>query len=154
VMIGLTTFLPVFVQGVMQKSPLIGGFALSAMVLGWPVGATVGVRGFRRFGVRAVLRVGGALVPAGAPVSVLIDLGLAENVVEALIASSTDRARLVRRFVASAARETPTVTLGMDRRTFARLAGGRWSGEQARGEGVVRGGGQAGGNGASRKRCA
>ena len=58
VMIGLTTFLPVFVQGVMQKSPLIAGFALSAMVLGWPVGATIGVRGFRRFGVRAVLRVG------------------------------------------------------------------------------------------------
>ena len=44
VMIGLTTFLPVFVQGVMQKSPLVGGFALSAMVLGWPIGATVGVR--------------------------------------------------------------------------------------------------------------
>ena len=42
----------------MQKSPLIAGFALSAMVLGWPVGATIGVRGFRRFGVRAVLRTG------------------------------------------------------------------------------------------------
>ena len=68
VMIGLTTFLPVFVQGVMQKSPLIAGFALSAMVLGWPVGATIGVRGFRRFGVRAVLRAGGALVPVGASV--------------------------------------------------------------------------------------
>jgi MFS family permease len=66
VMIGITTFLPVFVQGVMQKSPLIGGFALSAMVLGWPVGATVGVRGFRRFGVRSVLRVGGVLIPLGA----------------------------------------------------------------------------------------
>jgi MFS family permease len=65
VMIGLTTFLPVFVQGVMQKSPLIGGFALSAMVLGWPIGATVGVRGFRRFGVRSVLRVGGVLIPLG-----------------------------------------------------------------------------------------
>jgi MFS family permease len=66
VMIGITTFLPVFVQGVMQKSPLIGGFALSAMVLGWPVGATVGVRGFRRFGVRSVLWVGGVLIPLGA----------------------------------------------------------------------------------------
>jgi len=71
-MIGLTTFLPVFVQGVMQKSPLIAGFALSAMVLGWPVGATVGVRGFRRFGVRAVLRTGGALVPVGASVFVVL----------------------------------------------------------------------------------
>jgi MFS family permease len=73
VMIGLSTFLPVFVQGVMQKSPLVAGFALSAMVLGWPVGATIGVRGFRRFGVRAVLRVGGALVPAGALVFVLLN---------------------------------------------------------------------------------
>ena len=44
VMIGLTTFLPVFVQGVMGDSPLIAGFAFSAMVLGWPVGATFGVR--------------------------------------------------------------------------------------------------------------
>ena len=72
VMIGLTTFLPVFVQGVMQKSPLVAGFALSAMVLGWPIGATVGVRGFRRFGVRAVLRLGGALVPAGALVFIVL----------------------------------------------------------------------------------
>jgi MFS family permease len=72
VMIGLTTFLPVFVQGVMQKSPLIAGFSLSVMVLGWPVGATIGVRGFRRFGVRAVLRTGGALVPVGASVFVVL----------------------------------------------------------------------------------
>ena len=32
----------------------------------------------------------------------------------------------------------PTVSLGMDRRTFARLAGGRWTGARARAEGVVR----------------
>ena len=72
VMIGLTTFLPVFVQGVMQKSPLVAGFALSSMVLGWPIGATTGVRGFRRFGVRAVLRLGGALVPVGAVVFIFL----------------------------------------------------------------------------------
>jgi MFS family permease len=73
VMIGLTSFLPVFVQGVMQKSPLVAGFALSAMVMGWPVGATMGVRFFKRFGVRLVLRVGGVLVPAGAFVFVLLN---------------------------------------------------------------------------------
>src|SRR4051794_3919245 len=33
---------------------------------------------------------------------------------------------------------SPTVALAMDRRTFARLAGGRWTGEQARADGVVR----------------
>ncbi len=74
VMIGLTTFLPMFVQGVMQKSPLIGGFALSAMVLGWPIGATVGVRGFRRFGVRSVLRVGGLLIPLGSLVFLVLNV--------------------------------------------------------------------------------
>ena len=64
-MMGLTTFLPVFVQGVMQQSPLIAGFALSVMIFGWPVGATLGVRVFQRVGLRLVLRVGGLLVPAG-----------------------------------------------------------------------------------------
>ncbi len=73
VMIGLTTFLPMFVQGVMQQSPLIGGFALSAMVLGWPIGATVGVRGLRRFGVRAMLRVGGVLIPLGSLVFLVLN---------------------------------------------------------------------------------
>jgi hypothetical protein len=76
VMIGLTTFLPMFVQGVMQQSALIGGFALSAMVLGWPIGATVGVRvGLRRFGVRAMLRVGGVLIPLGSLVFLVLNGG-------------------------------------------------------------------------------
>ena len=34
--------------------------------------------------------------------------------------------------------DAPTVTVEMDRRTFARLAGGRWSGARARADGVVR----------------
>jgi MFS family permease len=72
VMIGLTTFLPIFVQGVMQKSPLTGGFTLSAMVLGWPLGATIAVRFFRAFGVRNVVRAGGALIPLGAFVFVIL----------------------------------------------------------------------------------
>jgi Na+/melibiose symporter-like transporter len=72
VMIGLTTFLPVFVQGVMGRSPLIAGFSLSGMVLGWPIGATLSARLWARFGVRAILRVGGALVPLGALVFVFL----------------------------------------------------------------------------------
>ncbi len=64
--IGLTTFLPMFVQGVMGRSPLVAGFALTAMVLGWPVGSTVAARNFRRFGLRATLLFGAALLPVGA----------------------------------------------------------------------------------------
>jgi len=72
VMIGLTTFLPVFVQGVMQRTPLVAGFALSAMVLGWPVGATSAPQLWKRFGVRTILRGGALLVPVGALVFVFL----------------------------------------------------------------------------------
>ena len=66
VIIGLTTFLPVFVQGVMGRPPLTAGFALSAMVMGWPLGATLSARLWKRFGVRNVLRAGATLIPLGA----------------------------------------------------------------------------------------
>jgi len=66
VMIGLTTFLSVFVQGVMGKPPLTAGFALSAMVMGWPLGATLSPRLWGPFGLRNVLRAGSAQVPLGA----------------------------------------------------------------------------------------
>jgi EmrB/QacA subfamily drug resistance transporter len=72
VMIGLTTFLPVYVQGVMAQSPLTAGFALSVMVLGWPIGATIATRLLFRFGVRPVLVTGALLVPVGALVFVLL----------------------------------------------------------------------------------
>lgn len=42
--IGLTTFLPMYVQAVMGGSPLEAGFMLTAMVLGWPIAATLGAR--------------------------------------------------------------------------------------------------------------
>ena len=71
-MIGLTTFLPIFVQGVMQRPPLIAGFALSAMVLGWPIGATLSPRLWGRFGLRTILRAGAALIPLGALVFVFL----------------------------------------------------------------------------------
>jgi EmrB/QacA subfamily drug resistance transporter len=69
-LIGLTTFLPMYVQGVMGQSPLTAGFALSAMVLGWPIGATLAARGLTRLGVRPVLVTGSVLIPVGAAVFV------------------------------------------------------------------------------------
>ena len=46
-LIGLTTFLPMYVQGVLGRSPLVAGFALTMMVLGWPAGATLAARALR-----------------------------------------------------------------------------------------------------------
>ena len=70
--IGLTTFLPMYVQAVMGRSPLVAGFMLTAMVLGWPIAATLGARNFARFGLRRILVFGAALLPAGAIPFVLL----------------------------------------------------------------------------------
>ncbi len=70
--IGLTTFVPLYVQGVLMRSALVAGFALTAMVMGWPVGATIAARNFARYGLRRTLLFGAVLLPAGATVFVVL----------------------------------------------------------------------------------
>jgi EmrB/QacA subfamily drug resistance transporter len=65
-LMGLTTFLPMYVQGVLNQSPLVAGWTLTMMVLGWPIGATVAARIFPRVGLRRVLMTGSGLIPIGA----------------------------------------------------------------------------------------
>jgi EmrB/QacA subfamily drug resistance transporter len=72
-LIGLTTFLPMYVQGIMGESALTAGFALSAMVLGWPIGATLAARTLTRLGVRRVLVAGSMLLPVGATAFLALD---------------------------------------------------------------------------------
>jgi EmrB/QacA subfamily drug resistance transporter len=72
VLIGLTTFLPMYVQGVLHRSPVAAGLALTMMLLGWPVGATLAARSFHRFGLRQILITGTVLVPTGTAVFVLL----------------------------------------------------------------------------------
>jgi MFS family permease len=74
-LIGLTTFLPMYVQGVLSQSALVAGFALTVMVLGWPIGATIAARNFARFGLRATLLFGAALMPLGATAFLLLAPG-------------------------------------------------------------------------------
>jgi EmrB/QacA subfamily drug resistance transporter len=65
-LIGLTTVLPIYVQGVLGGSPLVGGFTLSALIIGWPLSVMASGRLYRAFGIRRTLRVGCALFPIGA----------------------------------------------------------------------------------------
>ena len=71
--IGLTTFLPMFVQGVLGRSALVAGFSLTVMVLGWPIGATVAARTFVHIGLRTPLLFGAALLPVGAATFLFLD---------------------------------------------------------------------------------
>ncbi|OWJ65533.1 MDR family MFS transporter [Inquilinus limosus] len=65
-LIGLTTILPVYVQGVLGRSPITAGFTLSMLVFGWPLAVMLSQRLYRAFGVRRTLRAGSLLFPVGA----------------------------------------------------------------------------------------
>jgi EmrB/QacA subfamily drug resistance transporter len=70
---GLTTFLPMYVQGVLHRSPVIAGLALTMIMVGWPAGATLGARTFHRFGLRRTSIAGSFFLPIGAVPFVLLN---------------------------------------------------------------------------------
>jgi len=71
-LMGLTTFLPIYVQIVMQHSPVVAGLALTTVLIGWPTGATLAARLFHRYALRRLLLAGALLQPVGASIFVLL----------------------------------------------------------------------------------
>ncbi|MEN3147229.1 MDR family MFS transporter [Neorhizobium sp. IRAMC:178] len=69
---GLTTFLPMYVQTVLNRSPLVAGFTLTMLLVGWPSGGTFASRMFPRFGLRPLMIAGSIFVPVGAFLLVLL----------------------------------------------------------------------------------
>ena len=63
VMIGVTTFLPLYAQGVLSASPTAAGAAIAPMAVGWPVASAISGRLLSRVGFRPLVR-GGVLVLA------------------------------------------------------------------------------------------
>lgn len=58
-LIGLSSFLPTFVQGVMERSPIVAGFTLTTMSIGWPIASTLAGTLLLKIGVRATSFLGG-----------------------------------------------------------------------------------------------
>ncbi|MGV8855968.1 MAG: MDR family MFS transporter [Devosia sp.] len=71
-LMGLTTFLPIYVQGVLGQSAVVAGFTLTTMLLGWPTGATIAARIFYRLGARPLVLTGACLQPVGALILTLM----------------------------------------------------------------------------------
>jgi EmrB/QacA subfamily drug resistance transporter len=63
--IGVTSFVPIDVQGVLERSAIVAGFALTAMSVGWPVASTLSGRFLRAFDARGTVRIGGGLLFLG-----------------------------------------------------------------------------------------
>lgn len=56
--IGLSSFLPTFVQGVLQGVPLVAGFTLAVMSIGWPLASGLSGQLYLRFGFQRTALVG------------------------------------------------------------------------------------------------
>jgi len=71
-LIGLTSYVPLYAQGVLGTNALVGGFVVAAMTIGWPISAAIAGRFYLRVGFRDTAFMGSAFVVAGAALLVLV----------------------------------------------------------------------------------
>jgi EmrB/QacA subfamily drug resistance transporter len=71
-LIGLTSFIPLYAQGVLHTSALVAGFALAALTLGWPLAASVAGRIYMKIGFRRTALIGGVVVVIGSGLLTLL----------------------------------------------------------------------------------
>ncbi|MDR4946214.1 MDR family MFS transporter [Neobacillus cucumis] len=65
ILIGISSFLPTFVQGVMEQAPIVAGFTLTTMSIGWPIASTLSGRMLISIGYRKTSIIGGAFLVVG-----------------------------------------------------------------------------------------
>jgi EmrB/QacA subfamily drug resistance transporter len=68
ILIGLTSYVPTYLEGSLGVAPLIAGLALGALTLGWPLTASFSGRFFLRLGFRTTAMIGMLVVIVGAVV--------------------------------------------------------------------------------------
>lgn len=71
-LIGISSFLPAYVQGVMEKSATIAGFTLTAMSIGWPLASTAAGKLIIKIGYRSTSFIGGIFLVVGGGLFVTI----------------------------------------------------------------------------------
>ncbi|WP_147919128.1 MDR family MFS transporter [Ruania zhangjianzhongii] len=72
IVLGLSTYVPIYAQGVLDAEPLVAGFALAALSVGWPLTATLSGRVYLRVGFRITGLIGSALVVIGSALALLL----------------------------------------------------------------------------------
>lgn len=73
VVLGLSTYIPIYAQGVLGTGPLLAGFALAAMTIGWPLSSTNAGHLYLRIGFRFTTLVGTTLALTGTALLLLLD---------------------------------------------------------------------------------
>jgi EmrB/QacA subfamily drug resistance transporter len=75
IVIGLTSYVPLFVQGVLGTSALVAGFALAALTIGWPLTASLAGKVYLRLGFRTTALIGAGISLLGAALLLLLSTG-------------------------------------------------------------------------------
>jgi len=75
VLIGLTSYVPTFVQGVVGVGPLVAGFAVATLTVGWPITASQSGKVYMRAGFRFTALIGSAVTIVGAILTTLLTAG-------------------------------------------------------------------------------
>jgi EmrB/QacA subfamily drug resistance transporter len=66
VMIGLSSYIPTYAQGVLRASALVAGFTLAALTVGWPLAASYSGKLYMRIGFRDTALIGSGVVVVAA----------------------------------------------------------------------------------------
>ncbi|GAA4158837.1 MDR family MFS transporter [Gryllotalpicola daejeonensis] len=72
VVLGLSTYVPIYAQNVLGFGALIAGLALAALTIGWPAAASQAGRLYLRWGFRVTSVVGSLLVVVGTALTLLL----------------------------------------------------------------------------------
>nr|WP_043429717.1 MFS transporter [Arthrobacter sp. FB24] len=71
VMLGLTSYVPTFLEGALSTSPILAGLALAALTIGWPISASQSGRFYLRLGFRKTAMIGITITVIGTAVLAL-----------------------------------------------------------------------------------
>jgi multidrug resistance protein len=80
VVLGLSSYIPTYVQLVLGTGPVVAGFALATLTMGWPIAASQAGKVYLRLGFRLCSLGGAALVVVGS--ALLLLLGPSSTVIE------------------------------------------------------------------------
>ena len=71
--VGLTSYVPTYVQSVLGFGPLVAGFALATLTIGWPLAAALAGRIYLRIGFRDTALIGAGIALLGTFLVTLLD---------------------------------------------------------------------------------
>ncbi|WP_246595041.1 MFS transporter [Actinoplanes auranticolor] len=73
ILLGLSSYIPVYAQEALGTGPLVAGLALGALTIGWPISASQAGRVYLRVGFRGCALIGSALVVGGVALLLRLD---------------------------------------------------------------------------------